>query len=54
MIFFATVRHMMKQRRCLGEINAELSKEADQVTEVVCGILLHQKEAVNEPVVEQL
>ena len=41
-------------RRCLGEINAELSKEADQVTEVVCGILLHQKEAVNEPVVEQL
>ena len=41
-------------RRCLGEINRELSQEADQVTEVVCGILLHQKEIVNEPVVEQL
>ncbi len=41
-------------QRCLGEINAELSGEAHQVTEIVCGIALHQKEIGNEPVVEQL
>ena len=41
-------------QRCLGAINAELSREADQVTEVVCGIPLHQKESIHGTIVEQL
>lgn len=41
-------------QRCLGGINRELSNEADQVTEVVFGIPLRQKENIHGTVVEQL